>query len=112
MMLMLRTTRRGLEGDLAATRYVLDQVIGKPTPIADDPSPLRINLPLMRTVADCAAAVDLVTRAFTAGNLNATDAQLLNDLIATRMKALEGITQEQQIAELERQIEQLKAHRN
>ena len=111
-MLMAKTSRLGLEGNLTAARYVLDQAIGKATAAGNDPAPLRVTLPPMRTVTDCAAAVDVVTRAFTAGDLTTAEAEVLKDLITTRMKALEGITQEQQIAELERQIEQLKAHRN
>lgn len=110
--LMAKTTRRGLEGDLAAAKYVLDQCIGKPTAAGYDPVPLRVNLPNMKTAGDCTTAIDVVLRAFTAGEINTAEAQVLQELINTRIKALDSIAHEQQIAELERQVAQLTAHRN
>lgn len=99
--LVRKAVRLGLEGNLAAIRFLFEHTGGRPGEAPVAPAALDVPLPPLRTAADCAVAIDIVIQARVDGRIASPDAQMLNDLIATRLKAIEAEEHEQRLAELE-----------
>lgn len=101
--IMRRAVRSALEGNLSAAKLVLDRACGKAREGAGEPVPLDLDLPNLRTAANCAAAIDRIAAAVTAGTVEATSAKLLLEVVQARLKAIEVQDLESRLAELERQ---------
>ncbi len=96
-----RATRMGLEGDLAAMRFVFDRTTGKPSEAPAEPVNL---LPLrLETTADCRLAIDKLIARVCDGTVNHDTAKLLVDAIQARLKAIELTELEERLAQLEQQ---------
>ena len=96
-----RATRMALEGNLAAMRIVLERVCGRPHEAPSQGIPLDLDLPNLRTAANCAFAIDQLVEAICAGTCDHESAKVMIDVIQTRLKAIEVNDLEERIAELE-----------
>jgi hypothetical protein len=101
--LMKKALRMGLEGNLSAMRFVVERTCGKAPDAAPVAVPLDISPPKLRTAADCTAAIQRVTDAICAGNLDLLHGKVLLDAIATQAKLIEVGDLEARLAELEQQ---------
>lgn len=102
--LMRVALKAGLQGNLQAVRLVLDRVCGK---VPDPPAvaaALDIHLPALRTATDCAAAIDKLAAAVSAGTIDLASIKVLTDLVHARMKSIELNDYEVRLAELEKQV--------
>ncbi|MEZ6036535.1 MAG: hypothetical protein R3F29_03575 [Planctomycetota bacterium] len=90
-----------LEGSLPATRLLLEHTGGRPAEAPVEADALDVRLPTLRTAADCSTAIDTVIQARLDGRINSADAQLMNDLITTRLKAIEAEEHERRLTDLE-----------
>lgn len=99
--LMRKALRQGLEGNLSASRFVMEQAAGRPpdAPTAVDPIPL--TLPPLETAADCNLAMGRLIEGVVDRSIAGDDAWLLLDAIKTRLKAIEVTEVEQRLAALE-----------
>ena len=97
-----RAVRAALEGNLAAARLVLERVCGRPTEGQREPVPLAIDLPSMRTAADCDLAMQKVVEGITSGSITEDAARLLLDAITARMKSIELNDHGRRLAEIEK----------
>lgn len=102
--LMRRILRSGLEGNLSAAQFVWDRVCGKPTEAPPETAPADIELPELRTAADCMKAIDRLIAAIRDGTCERTSAKLLLDAIHVRVKAIEVRELEERLAELEQAL--------
>ena len=96
-----RLTRMSLEGSLPATRLLLEHTGGRPAEAPVEADALDVRLPTLRSAGDCSTAIDLVIQARLDGRINSADAQLMNDLITTRLKAIEAEEHERRLTDLE-----------
>ena len=99
---MRRALRSGLEGNLSATKFIVDRVCGKAAEAPGETGPVAVELPKLATAADCEAALDTLTREVCAGTVSPESARLLTDLIQTRLRAIEVRVIEERLTELER----------
>jgi hypothetical protein len=99
--IMRRAVRSALEGNLNAAKLVLDRACGKARDAAGEAVPLDLDLPSLRTAANCAAAIDRIAAAITAGTVEPTAAKLLLEVVQTRLKAIEVQDLESRLTELE-----------
>ena len=97
-----KATRMGLEGNLSAMRLVLDRVCGRAAEAPNDAEPVSLQLPPLRTAADCNLAIDRVIDGIMKGTVDRDVATLLIDAIRTRLKAIEVNDLEARLAELEK----------
>ena len=97
-----RAARSALEGNLAATKVVLDRVCGRPTEAQADIASPDIALPRLTTAAACPAAIDVLIAAMTAGTVDLPTAKFLLDAVEQRRKAIETLEHEQRLTELEK----------
>ena len=91
-----------LEGNLSAMRFVFDRVCGRSAEAPRDAEPVAVEMPPMRTAADCNLAVERVLRAIVEGTVDRDIATLLIEAIQTRLKAIELNDLEERLAELEK----------
>ena len=99
--LMRKALRQGLEGNLQASRFVMEQAAGRVPDAPPEIDPIPIKLPPLETAADCAEAAGLVLDAFTKREVTGDDAETLQGAINTRLKAIEVTEVEQRLVELE-----------
>jgi hypothetical protein len=92
-----RAMRKGLEGDLQATKLVLEQATGRPPQAAIEPEALNIRLPEMITPDACGQATDTVILGMTKGMIDREVGKTLLNAIKTRLQAL-------QVAQKERDL--------
>ena len=71
-----KAARMGLEGNLSAMRLVFDRTSGRAAEAPVETEPLGIDLPRLRTAADCNAAIDKLVDAICKGTVD-RDALLL-----------------------------------
>ena len=100
--LMRKALRMGLEGNLAAMRFVVERTCGKPPDAPATAVPLDIDPPKLRTAADCIAAIQKVTDAMCQGALDVIHGKVLLDAIATQAKLIEVGDLEQRLGDLEK----------
>ena len=95
-----KATMLALGGDTTAARLVLERTCGRPpeTPM----TPLDFELPDLRTPAACAAAIDRIAEALCRGTCDRETAKALNDLVETRLKAIDSVDLEARLRELEK----------
>jgi hypothetical protein len=96
-----RAARQGLEGNVAATKMVLDRVCGRPPEAQPEGTPADIGMPRLLSAPDCAAAIDRVIAAMTAGTVDLPTAKFLLDAVERRRKAIETIEHEERLTDLE-----------
>lgn len=99
--IMRRAARMALEGNLAAMRFVLERTAGRAAEAPVEIEPLGIELPRLRTTADCNAAIEKLVEGICKGSVDRDAAKLLIDAIQTRLKAIEVNELEVRLAELE-----------
>ncbi len=100
--LMRRALRAGLEGNLPATKFVIGQVCGKPAEAPGETGSIGLQMPELRTAADCDAALSMLTKEICAGTCDPTAVRLLIDVVQARLRAIEVRSVEERLAELER----------
>jgi hypothetical protein len=100
--IMRRTARAALEGNLTAAKIVFDRACGKVPESAPNGEPVGVELPPLKTAADCSAAIDRLIQSICAGTLDLDTGKLLVDAVQARLKAIEARDLEVRIAELER----------
>jgi hypothetical protein len=99
---MIRTAiRLGLEGNVAAIKFVLDRVCGRAAEAPKEAEPVPIPLPKLGTAADCNIAIERLIGGIVEGTVDREAAKLLIDAIQARLRALEATDLEQRLAELE-----------
>ena len=99
--LILRMMRMGLEGNLAAARFVVECSCGRAPEAPAQAEPVAVSLPRLRTAADCSAAIDNLLAAMIAGSVDRDAITMLIQVIQTKVKAIELNDHEQRLAELE-----------
>ena len=97
-----RALRMALEGNLSATRLVLDRVCGRVADLQAEPEPIPVTLPPLRTAADCNLAVDRIIAGIVEGTLPGDEARLLLDAVQARLRSIEATDLEERLAELEK----------
>ncbi len=97
-----KATRMGLEGNLAAMRWVVERVCGRPSESAADTEPLSVSLPRLRTASDCNLALERLADAICMGTVDRDAAKILLEVINARLKAIEVHDLEERLAELEK----------
>jgi hypothetical protein len=87
---------------VAASKALLDRVVGRAR--EQDPlrAPLAVELGALVSPQDCADAVSSIASAFVAGAVDQSAAALLLGIVQTRAKVLELVEHERRIVELER----------
>jgi hypothetical protein len=99
--MMRKALKMGLEGNVAAMRFVAERTCGRP-PEASIREPFDLELPPLRTVANCTAAIDRLVEATLRGDIDRDAGKFLLDLVQTRMKAIEMNEMEARLTELEK----------
>jgi len=99
--MMRKAARMALEGNLAAMRLVLDRACGRVTESPKETTPTEVDLPALRTAADCAAAVDQVIAGIVRGTVDRDTAKLLVDAIQVRVRSIEAQELEERLSKLE-----------
>jgi len=96
-----KAARMALEGNLPAMRLVLERTTGRAPEAPVEVEPLGIELPRLRTAADCNAAIEKLVDGICKGSVDRDAAKLLIDAIQTRLKAIEVNELEVRLAQLE-----------
>ncbi|MFO1076682.1 MAG: hypothetical protein U1E73_03040 [Planctomycetota bacterium] len=69
--LMRRAARMGLEGNLTAIKLVLDRACGRPAESSEDQGAVPIELPGLKSAAECSLAIERVIEALCDGSRSA-----------------------------------------
>lgn len=99
---MRRLTRAALEGNIPAARIVLERACGRPAEPPPTGTPIGVELPNLRTAADCNVALERIANAVCNGTVDREAARLMLDVIQTRLKAIEVQDFEQRLGDLEK----------
>ena len=83
-------------GDMTAAKIILDRI----APVRKG-SPVRFDLPKVKTAQDVAAAVAALIRDMAAGELTPDEAATIAGVIEIRRRAIETVEIEQRLANLE-----------
>ena len=108
--LIRKATRQGLEGNLAATRLVLERVCGRASEAPATATDVEIQLPRLKTAADCGVALEHLVDGVCNGTLDRGTAQTLIAGVQARLRAIETTDFERRLAELELAARQAAAH--
>lgn len=103
--MMRKAMRLALEGSLTAMRFVMDRTVGRAPEAQVIAEPISVDMPELRTAADCAAAIDALTDAICSGAVNREQATLLMSLVQTRLRTIEVRDLEERLGALEQQTE-------
>ena len=101
--MMRKALRLGLEGNLSAMRFVMERTVGRAPEAQVIAESIAIELPELRTAADCAVAIDALTDAICNGAVNREQATLLMTLVQTRLRTIEVRDLEERLGALEQQ---------
>lgn len=96
----------GLEGNLMATRIVLDRVCGRAAEAPVEAEPLDISLPRLKTAADCSLALEKLVDGVCDGTIDRGAAQTLVAVVQARMRAIETTEFEKRLTQLEQSAAQ------
>ena len=91
-----------LEGDRTAIRICLDRIAAVRTD-----RPIFLDLPDLKSVADCANAMALVVAAVARGEITPTEGTTLSDLISRSEQSLKTKDLEERIEFIEKKLEEL-----
>lgn len=94
--------RQGLEGNLPAAKFVIEQTAGKAMEMTGDAHPSDFTLPKLNSVANCTAALDLLAAAVSNRTVDLATAKVMHDIVQSRLKAIEVGDLEQRLIELEK----------
>lgn len=100
--IMRRAVRMALEGNLSAIRFVTERYCGRAAEAPAVPLAAVVELPRLRTAAECNVAIDRLAEAMSTGACDREAAKAFLDLIQVRLKAIEVNDLEQRLADLER----------
>jgi len=100
--MLRKAARMALEGNLTAMRLVLERTTGRAPEAPVDVEPLGIELPKLRTAADCNVAIERLIAGIVDGKVERETAKLLIDAVQTRLRVLEVTDLELRLAEVER----------
>ena len=92
-----------LEGSLTAMRFVMERTVGRAPEAQVIAEPIAVDMPELRTAADCAVAIDALTDAICSGAVNREQATLLMSLVQTRLRTIEVRDLEERLGALEQQ---------
>jgi hypothetical protein len=98
-----KALRLGLEGNLPAMRFVMERTVGRAPEAQVIAEPIAVDMPELRTAADCAVAIDVLTDAICNGAVNREQATLLMTLVQTRLRTIEVRDLEERLGALEQQ---------
>ena len=101
--MMRKAMRLALEGSLTAMRFVMERTVGRAPEAQVMAEPVAIDMPELRTAADCATAIDTLTEAICTGAVNREQATLLMSLVQARLRAIEVRDLEERLMALELQ---------
>jgi len=101
--MMRKAARLALEGNLACMRFVMERTVGRAPEAQAIAEPVSIELPELRSAADCATAIDALTEAICTGAVNREQATLLMSLVQARLRAIEVRDLEERLMALEQQ---------
>ena len=99
--LIRKATRQGLEGNLAATRLVLERVCGRAPEAPAEPVDVAIEVPRLQNAADCGVALERLVAGICDGTIDRDTAQVLIAGVQARLRAIETTDFERRLAELE-----------
>ena len=108
--LVRKATRMGLEGNLTATRLVLERVCGRASEAPATAADVEIQLPRLKTAADCGVALEHLVDGVCNGTMDRGTAQTLIAGVQARLRAIETTDFERRLAELELAARQAAAH--
>lgn len=91
-----------LEGNMMAMRLVIERTCGRPFEAPAEGLALELDLPHMRTAANCTFAIDRLVEAICKGTVDRDAAKILLEVINARLKAIEVNDLEERLAELEK----------
>tara|TARA_R110002072_G_scaffold162687_1_gene314782 strand:+ start:4926 stop:5423 length:498 start_codon:yes stop_codon:yes gene_type:complete len=103
--IMRRAARMALEGNLAAMRFVVERTCGRATERPEEPMPLPIDLPRLRTANDCSLASQRIVEGIASGTVGREEAAFLMNAIQTHVKSIEANELEQRLTHLEQAAE-------
>jgi hypothetical protein len=103
--ILRRATRMALEGNMAAMRLVMERTCGRPFEAPATGMPVELELPQLRTAANCTFAIDKLAEAICKGTVDRDAAKILLEVIQTRLKAIEVTDLENRLAQLEQAAE-------
>ena len=103
--IMRRATRMALEGNLSAMRFVVDRTCGRVTERPEEPVPLPIALPRLRTANDCTVASQNIIEGVANGTISREEAAFLMNAIQAHLKSIEVNELEQRLTQLEQAAE-------
>ena len=103
--MLRKAARMALEGNLTAMRLVLERTTGRAPEAPVDVEPLGIELPKLRTAADCNVALERLFDGIVDGKVDRETAKLLIDAVQARLRVLEVTDLEARLAEVERVAE-------
>ena len=89
-------------GDVAASREVLDRVLGRPGQAVD---PVGLSLPQIKCSADASAAASEILRALGEGEVSAEEASRVGTLLGVALRAVELSQIEERLDALEKRSE-------
>ena len=95
----------GLEGNLAAMRFVFERVVGRPADLPLEAQPLPLVLPELRTGGACAMATDSVLDGVCKGTIDRETAKVLLEGIQTRLKSIEVTDLQTRLGDLEKRAD-------
>jgi hypothetical protein len=101
--MMRKAMRLALEGSLTAMRFVMERTVGRAPEAQVIAEPVAVDMPELRTAADCATAIDELTAAICSGAVNREQATLLMSLVQARLRAIEVRDLEERLMALEQQ---------
>ena len=99
--MMRKALKLGLEGNIAAMRFLAERTCGRP-PEASIREPFDVELPPLRTIANCTVAIDRLVEATLRGDVDRDAGKFLLELVQTRLKAIEANEHEARLIELEK----------
>ena len=104
-----RQVRSALEGNLASAKFVVGYVCGKPVDAPAEAVPIDVELPRLRTAADCNRAIQGLIDAICQGAISNENAKLLMEAIQTQLRSIEVNELEERLVELEKATEVVEA---
>lgn len=110
--LIRRAAMAGLEGNHAATKLVLDRVCGRSPQAQPEAEPTNLELPKLRSAANCSAAIDAIIAGMSDGTIDLATAKALLDAVERRRKSIETEEHEERLTEMEKAIETVHLPRN
>jgi len=101
-----RLVALAIEGDVAASKVVLDRCLGKVQAIIQEEA-ISFQLPPIESAADLPKATGAIAEALSDGRLTPQNATIFNSIIESQRRAIETYDHERRLAEIEAEIENM-----